>query len=166
MFHSIGKGLKLLSLSYHHSHFLATSFDFTYFFHPGFLGCTLSSQLGCFCIDDNNAIIIIPHFDLFYSGEENHNCQYSNASFAVCYTSCQSYATYLESCYTGQNCSQCSHSDDVRLYCCKLLLLYVLRSIYNKFIPFLTKFSLENVALEIYMFHLLYLIGLHACMNM
>ena len=41
--------LKFLSLTYHHSHFLAATFDFTSFFHPGFFGgCTLFSQLGCF----------------------------------------------------------------------------------------------------------------------
>ena len=37
--------------NYYHSHFLAANFDFTSFFTLAFWGCTLFSQLGCFCID-------------------------------------------------------------------------------------------------------------------
>ncbi|XP_065913717.1 scavenger receptor cysteine-rich domain-containing group B protein-like isoform X2 [Dysidea avara] len=50
-------------------------------------------------------------------GEENHPCQHSNASFAVCYTGCSTNIPYLGSCYIGQDCSTCSHSDDIRLSC-------------------------------------------------
>jgi len=44
--------LKILSLSYHHSHFWAATFDFTTFFMLSFWAwATLFLQLGCFCVD-------------------------------------------------------------------------------------------------------------------
>jgi len=43
--------IKILPLAYHHSHFLATTLDFTSFFTMPFLGCTLLLQLGCFGLD-------------------------------------------------------------------------------------------------------------------
>ena len=43
--------VKFLPLTYHHSHFLATTLDV--FFHPGLFGDhTLFSQLGCFALDN------------------------------------------------------------------------------------------------------------------
>jgi len=44
--------LKILPLAYHHSHFLAATFDFTSFFTMAFFGGrTLFLQLGCFGLD-------------------------------------------------------------------------------------------------------------------
>jgi len=43
--------LKILLLAYHHSHFLATTLDFTSFFTMAFLGLHTFFQLGCFGLD-------------------------------------------------------------------------------------------------------------------
>ena len=44
--------LKFLPLTYHHSHFLAATLDFTSFFHHSLSeGRTLFLQLGCFGLD-------------------------------------------------------------------------------------------------------------------
>ena len=40
--------LKFLPLTYHHSHFLAATLDFTSFFTMAFLGAAPFLQLGCF----------------------------------------------------------------------------------------------------------------------
>ena len=43
--------LKFLPLTYHHSHFLAATLDFTSFFTIAFLRAALFLQLGCFGLD-------------------------------------------------------------------------------------------------------------------
>jgi len=43
--------LKILSLAYHHSHFLAATLNFTFFSLWPFWGRTLFLQLGCFGLD-------------------------------------------------------------------------------------------------------------------
>ena len=52
--------LKLLPLTYHHSHFLAATLDFTSFFTIAFLKAALFLQLGCFGLDIISFCICIP----------------------------------------------------------------------------------------------------------
>ena len=50
--------LKFLPLTYHHSHFLAATLDFTSFFTIAFLRAAhIFLQLGCFGLDNNDIII-------------------------------------------------------------------------------------------------------------
>ena len=51
--------LKFLTLTYHHSHFLAATLDFTFFHHSLFEGRTLFLQLGCFGLDFTSFCICI-----------------------------------------------------------------------------------------------------------
>ena len=60
--------LKFLSLSDHHSHFWAATFDFTTFFMLPFLhGLHLFLQFGCFCVDIYSITVLYDnwgaHFD-------------------------------------------------------------------------------------------------------
>ena len=52
--------LKFLPLTYHHSHFLAATMDFTSFFTIAFLRAALFLQLGCFALDFTSFCICIP----------------------------------------------------------------------------------------------------------
>ena len=52
--------LKFLPLTYHHSHFLAATLDFTSFFTLAFLGAAPFLQLGCFGLDFIPFCICIP----------------------------------------------------------------------------------------------------------
>ena len=52
--------LKFLPLTYHHSHFLAATLDFTSFFNIAFLRATHFLQLGCFGLDVISFCICIP----------------------------------------------------------------------------------------------------------
>ena len=65
--------LKILPLTYHHSHFLAATLDFTSFFHHSlFEGRTLFLQLGCFGLDTVNRKILHNYSD-GYSIPESPN---------------------------------------------------------------------------------------------
>ena len=52
--------LKFLPLTYHHSHILAATLDFTSFFTIAFLRAALFLQLGCFGLDFTSFCICIP----------------------------------------------------------------------------------------------------------
>ena len=52
--------LKFLPLTYHHSHFLATTLDFTSFFTIAFLWAALFLQLGCFGLDFTFFVFVYP----------------------------------------------------------------------------------------------------------
>ena len=52
--------LKFLPLTYHHSHFLAATLDFTSFFTIACLRAALFLQLGCFGLDFTSFCICIP----------------------------------------------------------------------------------------------------------
>ena len=53
--------LKIIPLTYHHSHFLAATLDFTSFFAIAFLRAALFFlQLGCFGLDFTSFYICIP----------------------------------------------------------------------------------------------------------
>ena len=57
--------LKFLPLTYHHSHFLVATLDFTSFHHSLFEGYTLFLQLGCFGLDFTSFCICIPQSRLW-----------------------------------------------------------------------------------------------------
>ena len=68
--------LNFLPLTYHHSHFLAATLDFTSFFTIAFLGATLFFlQLGCFGFDITSGAILT-YLLFFITGRRkrfNHN---------------------------------------------------------------------------------------------
>ena len=69
--------LKFLPLTYHHSHFLAATLDFTSFFTIAFLRAAhFFLQLGCFGLDynNNNNIIIMCAYISTTGHDNNAHC--------------------------------------------------------------------------------------------